>query len=58
MREDYVITGLRIDIILWEETYCTRNFVNMFSNSWKGKVIHAVSDSSHSRGGGVCVCVI
>ena len=44
---------LKIDIAFLQETYCKENFVNCFNSSWKGCILHAVTDSVHSRG--VCI---
>ena len=44
----------KIDIACLQETFCKQSFQNMFDNSCTGKVFHAFSDSSHSRG----VCII
>ena len=41
------------DICLLQETYCTTDFVTKFRKGWSGEIIHAVSDSPHSRG--VCI---
>lgn len=47
------LNDLKFDIVFLQETYCKKDFVSIFDNSWKGKIIHCVTDSSHSRG--VCV---
>ena len=46
-------TELKFDIIFLQETYCKSDFVSIFNSTWKGKIIHAVTESSHSRG--VCI---
>ena len=38
------------DIILLQETHCTKRKVNNFASSWKGESFHAVSDSPYSKG--------
>jgi len=41
------------NVVLLQETYCTRSFVTKFNKNWSGEVFHSVSDSEHSRG--VCI---
>ncbi len=38
------------NIICLQETYCTKKLKPIFDNCWYGKCVHALSDSSHSRG--------
>ncbi len=38
------------DIILLQETHCTKRKVNTFSTSWKGESFHGVSYSPYSKG--------
>ena len=33
--------------------YCKSNFIKCFNTSWKGNILHSVTDSAHSRG--VCI---
>ena len=33
-----------------QETFCTPSFVPFFNVGWKGKIFHATTNSSHSRG--------
>ncbi len=40
----------KVDVICLQETYCTKDFVPKFDQLWKGKVVHSVSDSAHSKG--------
>ena len=49
----YWLNKLNFDIIFLQETYCKNNFVSTFDSSWKGHIVHATTDSSHSRG--VCI---
>ena len=41
---------INLDIIFRRETYCKLNFMKSFNNLWKGKILHSVTDSVHSRG--------
>ncbi len=41
------------DVCFLQETFCTTQFIPYFNSSWRGRIEHAVSDSSHSRG--VCI---
>ena len=49
----YWLKELNYDVILLQETYCQKSFVKSFNDSWQGTVVHAVTDSPHSRG--VCI---
>ena len=40
----------KIDVILLQETFCTKAFEPLFKAGWKGNSFIAPSDSSHSRG--------
>jgi len=40
----------KVDIIFLQETFCTTDLQIEIERDWKGKVINAPSDSSHSRG--------
>lgn len=40
----------KYDIIMLQETYCTRDFERHFNRTWNGPVYHSVTDSFHSRG--------
>ena len=41
------------DIIFLQETFCTEQFEEYFKSNWRGHIVHAFSDSKHSRG--VCI---
>ena len=43
----------KADIICLQETFCTREKLQLFSKNWNGKIYHCPSDSPHSRG--VCI---
>ncbi len=43
----------KIDIVLIQETYCTKGFSKQFSFQWDGDVYHSYTDSQHARG--VCI---
>jgi exonuclease III len=49
----YWLQDKKVDIILLQETYVTKDTLSMFDRDWNGIAIHDVSDSSHSRG--VCI---
>ena len=38
------------DVIFLQETFCTKKLKPYFDASWKGPVLHSVTDSDHSRG--------
>ena len=38
------------DIILLQETFCTKKLESSFKSSWNGQVLLSLSESSHSRG--------
>ncbi len=38
------------DIVCLQETFCTEKLKPIFDSCWKGKAVHSVTDSSHSRG--------
>ena len=40
----------KFDVILLQETFCTKQFEKIFKSGWKGFSLLATSDSSHSRG--------
>jgi len=40
----------KYDVICLQETFCTDKLKPIFDSCWPGKTIHALSDSSHSRG--------
>lgn len=40
----------KCDVIFLQETFCTVDVKNDIERDWKGKIINAPSDSSHSRG--------
>ena len=46
----YWLRENNIDIFCIQETFCTQTNVNNFERDWKGVYLHALSDSSHSRG--------
>ncbi len=37
-------------IVFLQETFCTKRLEPYLNSMWKGKIIHSLSDSSHSRG--------
>ena len=41
------------DIILLQETFCTRDYEEKFKVSWNGNTVHSFSNSSHCKG--VCI---
>ena len=43
-------TDNKIDIVLLQETYCTKGFSKIFNSSWKGIIYHSYAISSHSKG--------
>ena len=47
------LNELKIDIAFLQETYCQNKFETTFNSLWNGKIYHAFTDSSHSRG--VCI---
>ena len=38
------------DIMLLQETYCSKNDKTNFKSDWNGRSFHSVTDSNHSRG--------
>ena len=42
-----------VDIVLLQETHCTRSKLNGFKKSWQGKSYYGLTDSVHSRGVGI-----
>ena len=40
-------------VILLQETHCTKAKLKQFTNSWHGKSVYGLTESSHSRGVGV-----
>ena len=51
----YWLKELNYDVVFLQETYCRQSFTSCFNNSWNGEIIHAVTDSAHSRG--VCMLI-
>ena len=48
---DGFMTNQQCDFL--QETFCTQRFTHYFNANWRGKVVHACTDSNHSRG--VCI---
>ena len=47
------VNELKLKVIFLQETYCTKSFESKFNSYWSGKIVHNLTDSSHSRG--VCI---
>lgn len=45
----------KFDLILLQETYCTKNIERQFNRDWNGSILHSFSDSNHSRGVSILV---
>ena len=40
----------KFDICLLQETYCTKDYIDIMNRGWNGQIFHSVTSSSHSRG--------